>query len=428
MTYEQALDYIHSLMRFGIKPGLGRVRALCELLGNPQDKLRIIHVAGTNGKGSTCTMLAEICRAAGMKTGLYISPYVIDFRERMQVLTPSVITCGDANSPKGEPNMISHEDLARLTAHCKALAETIEEPITEFEFITALAFAWFAEQNCDVVVLEVGLGGRLDATNVIPPPWVSVITKIAYDHMDVLGNTLTLIAGEKCGIIKPTSPVVTTCEQGEEALAVIRRIAQGRGCALVEARMSECEVVSSDITGSHAVLAGLPVHVPLLGEHMCRNALTAVATARQIGLPDEAIVLGISRAKIPARMEILSTEPLVILDGGHNPDCAAALANALAQHLSGRKLGAICGMMADKDVAAYLRILRPHIGRLICVQPDNPRAIPAVELAAQARALGYKNVQPAQTLQEAIAQAEYPLLICGSFYLAGDARNLIASR
>jgi len=412
MTYDQALIYIHSLMRFGVKPGLGRVSALCERLGNPQEKLRFIHVAGTNGKGSTCTMLAEICRAAGMKTGLYTSPYVIDFRERMQV----------------DGEMIPHDDLARLAAHAKQLAETLKDPVTEFEFITALAFAWFAEQQCDVVVLEVGLGGRLDATNVIPPPWVSVITKIAYDHMDVLGNTLTLIAGEKCGIIKPTSPVVTTCEQGEEALAVIRRIAQGRGCALVEARMSECEVVSSDITGSHAVLAGLPVHVPLLGEHMCRNALTAVATARQIGLPDEAIVLGISRAKIPARMEILSTEPLVILDGGHNPDCAAALANALAQHLSGRKLGAICGMMADKDVAAYLRILRPHIGRLICVQPDNPRAIPAVELAAQARALGYKNVQPAQTLQEAIAQAEYPLLICGSFYLAGDARNLIASR
>ncbi|MCL2446780.1 MAG: bifunctional folylpolyglutamate synthase/dihydrofolate synthase [Oscillospiraceae bacterium] len=417
MTYDQALEYIHSLMRFGIKPGLGRVLALCELLGNPQEKLRFIHVAGTNGKGSTCTMLAEICRAAGMKTGLYTSPYVIDFRERMQVLAPSL--------KGGAEQYIPQDDLVRLTAHCKSLAETMDDEITEFEFITALAFAWFAEQQCDVVVLEVGLGGRLDATNVIPPPWVSVITKIAYDHMDVLGNTLTLIAGEKCGIIKPTSPVVTTCEQGEEALVVIRKIAQERGCALTEARMDDCEIVSSGITGSHAVLAGLPVHVPLLGEHMCRNALTALTTARVLGLPDNAIQVGISRAKIPARMEIVSAEPLVILDGGHNPDCATALANALAQHLPRQRIHAICGMMADKDVAAYLRILRPHIGRLICVQPDNPRAISAEELAAQARALGYNDVQPAASLETALQTAEYPLLICGSFYLAGDARHLL---
>lgn len=408
MTYDQALTYIHSLTRFGIKPGLGRVRALCELLGNPQEKLRFIHVAGTNGKGSTCTMLAEICRAAGMKTGLYTSPYVIDFRERMQV--------------NGE--MIPHEALARLTAQCKTLAETMKEPVTEFEFITVLAFAWFAQQQCDVVVLEVGLGGRLDATNIIPPPWMSVITKIAYDHMDVLGNTLTLIAGEKCGIIKPTSPVVTTCEQGEEALVVIRNIARERGCLLTEARMSDCEVLSSGITGSETVLAGLPVHVPLLGEHMCRNALTAVMTARQLGLPDEAIQRGISAARIPARMEILSAEPLVILDGGHNPDCATALANALAQHLPGQRITAICGMMADKDVEEYLQILRPHIGQLLAVQPDNPRAISAQRLAAQARVLGYDNVQPAASLEAALQTVKYPLLICGSFYLAGDARSL----
>ncbi|MCL2195549.1 MAG: Mur ligase family protein, partial [Oscillospiraceae bacterium] len=276
---------------------------------------------------------------------------------------------------------------------------------------------------CDVVVLEVGLGGRLDATNVIAPPWVSVITKIAYDHMDVLGDTLTLIAGEKCGIIKPTSPVVTTCEQGEEALVVIRRIAQERGCTLTEARMSDCEIVQSAITGSRAKLAGLDVHVPLLGEHMCRNALTAVVTARQIGLPDEAIAAGIAAARIPARMEILSAEPLVILDGGHNPDCATALANALAQHLPGQRVTAVCGMMADKDVAAYLQLLRPHIGRLITVQPENPRAISADELAAQARALGYDDVQPAGSLEEALGHS--PTLICGSFYLAGDARGMI---
>ena len=412
MTYRESLNYIHSLERFGIKPGLGRVRSLCEALGNPQHKLRFIHVAGTNGKGSTCTMLAEICAAAGLKTGLYTSPYVIEFRERMQV----------------NGAMIPEDDLARWTKTLREIAKTLPDPITEFEFITALAFAWFCEQGCDIVVLEVGLGGRLDATNVIPPPLVSVIMKIAYDHMDVLGNTLALIAGEKCGIIKATSPVVTTCEQPPEALAVIRKIAQERGCALTVPEPHQCEIISSDITGSEAVLDGLPVHVPFLGDHMCRNALTAVITARLLGLPDTAIAQGIAAARIPARMELLSREPLVLLDGGHNPDCARALSNALQTQLPGQRLCAICGMMADKDTTEYLSILRPHIGQLITCTPANPRAIPAEELAARARALGYENTTPAASIKEALRAAEYPLLICGSFYFAGEIKNSIAIR
>jgi len=408
MIYAQAIEYIHSLERFGIRPGLGRVSALCGALGNPQDKLNYIHVAGTNGKGSTATMLSEICVAAGMKTGLYISPYVTEFRERMQI----------------NGAMILEDDLCRWT---ETLVNT-SKPATEFEFVTALAFAWFAEQGCDIVVLEVGLGGRFDATNVIKAPLCSVITKISLDHTGILGDTLTRIAGEKCGIIKPGCPVVTTCEQPEEALAVIRATAAQQGCELTIPEASQCEIIASDITGSEAVLDGLRVRVPLSGRHMCRNALTAVHTARLLGLPDGAIQAGIANARMPARIEPLSREPLVLLDGGHNPDGAAALAAALAEYLPGQRLCAVCGMMADKDVTEYLRILRPHIHRIITCRPGNPRALSADALAELAREAGYENVTPAASVGQALRMAEYPLLICGSFYLAGEVRNSIAIR
>ena len=411
MNYFQTLQYIHSLERFGCKPGLERVRFLCKAIGSPQDKLRIIHVAGTNGKGSTCTMLAEICCAAGLKTGLYTSPYVIEFRERIRV----------------NGTMISEKDLCRWTETLRDISAAAPESITEFEFITSLAFAWFFEQGCDVVVLEVGMGGDWDATNVIPPPLCSVITKISYDHMDFLGNTLTEITGRKCGIIKPGSPVVTTCEQPKEALAVIRKTAKKHSCELIIPEEKQLKIVSSDITGSEAILDGLPVRIPLLGQHMCRNALTAVMAARLLKLPDEAIQSGIAAVRIPARMELISREPLVLLDGGHNPDGAQALVSALSEHLPGQRFCAICGMMADKDVEQYLRILRPHVGRMITCQPNNPRALSAEELAARARKIGYENAAPAASMEEALQAAEYPLLICGSFYLAGGVRALYSS-
>lgn len=405
MNYPEALRYIHSLERFGVKPGLERVRWLCRALGDPQDKLRgVVHVAGTNGKGSTATMLAETCAAAGRKTALYTSPYVIDFRERMQI----------------NHKMIPEGDLCRWTETLRGIAAASPEPVTEFEFITALAFAWFEEQRCDSVVLEVGLGGRFDATNIIRAPLCSVITKISLDHTQVLGDTLAQIAREKCGIIKPGCPVVTACEQPEEALAVIRATARARGCELIIPREDECEMISSDITGSEAILAGLRVRVPLIGRHMCKNALTAVRAARLLGLPDAAIQAGIASTRMPARMEVLSREPLILLDGGHNPDGAQALAAALGEYLPGQRLCAVCGMMADKDVAEYLRVLQPYISGYIACQPNNLRALPADHLAQLARNAGYENVTAAGSPEEALRLAAYPLLICGSFYLAGE--------
>ena len=406
MTYSQSLQYIHSLHRFGIKPGLERITALCAALGNPQERLRYIHVAGTNGKGSTCAMLAEIAVAAGLKTGLYISPYVYDFRERMQV--------------NGE--MIPKDDLCRLTQKTRAAAESLPDAVTEFEFVTALGFAWFAERSCDLVVLEVGMGGRWDATNVVASPLCGVIMKIAMDHMDVLGDTLAKIAAEKCGIIKPSCPVVSACGQDVEALDVIRATCESRNSPLAIAGEDECEIMSSSLAGSECVLAGLPVNVPLIGRHMCKNALAAVKTARLLGFPDEAIQKGIALVKIPARMEVLSVEPLALLDGGHNPDCARALAVALGEICPGQRFCFVCGMMADKDVPEYLRVLRPIAERFIACAPDHPRVLPAEKLAELAREAGYENVTAAASPEEALRLAKYselPVLIAGSFYLAG---------
>ena len=413
MTYQNALNYVHSLERFGILPGLERVRLLCEALGNPQKQLQFVHVAGTNGKGSACTMMAEVLRASGKRVGLYTSPYVIDFRERMQV--------------NGE--MIPREDVARLTQKLRE----IPVEATEFEFITAMAFAWFAEQNCDVVVLEVGLGGRYDATNIINKPLCSVIMKIAMDHTQVLGDTIEAIAAEKCGIIKPGCPVITTCEQPPEALRVIEETVRRHGCALHVPEISECEIIEFTIFGTRAVLTDIPVSVPLIGAHMCRNALTVVRAAKVLGIPDKAIQKGIERAKMPARMEILSREPLIILDGGHNPDGARALAAALQELLPGQRFTAVCGMMADKNVAEFLQAMQPVVGEWITCRPQNPRAMTAEELAALLQTSGQKataagSAQGALQLltQMGLPGKDRPVLICGSFYLAGEVRGYFA--
>jgi dihydrofolate synthase/folylpolyglutamate synthase len=405
-NYQAALQHIHSLERFGIVPGLERVAALCQALGNPQNRLRFVHVAGTNGKGSTCAMLAQILAAAGLRTGLFTSPYVTSFRERMQV----------------NGAMIAEEDVAALTERLRG----IPVGATEFEFVTAMAFEWFARRRCDIVVLEVGLGGRFDATNLIPPPLCSVITKIALDHTQVLGDTLEKIAFEKCGIVKAGSPVVVSCEQPPQALAVVTATAKARGCPCVCARLDECVIQACTLRGSRAVLAGLPVFVPPPGEHMCRNALTAVHVARLLGISDEAIQAGIARAALPARMEVLSQAPLVLLDGGHNPDGGRALAAALAKLAPNKKFLAICGMMADKDATAFLAALRPAVAEWITCQPDNPRALSAEALAGLVRQTGQK-ATAAGTVEGALRQGKgHHLFICGSFYLAGQARGQFA--
>lgn len=420
MTYEESLTYIHSLLRFGMKPGLARIEALLKRMGNPQRTLRFVHVAGTNGKGSVCAMLSEILQCAGYKTGLTISPYITDFCERMQI-----------NSTP-----ISHEELARQVERLKPLMEEISregEPVTEFEAVTALAFRWFSEQGCDVVVLETGLGGRFDATNVIETPLCSVITSIGLDHTDILGNTYRQIAFEKCGIIKPDGITVSYPQQEEEALAEIMRMAALQRNTLRMGNAGALEVNRMTVEGSDVVYGRLPLHIPLVGVHQHDNAITAVEAAwalRSAGLAIEDIHIqkGIAKTKWPARLEMLSKKPLVLLDGAHNPDGMRALVQTLKEVLTGRRIVAVMGMLRDKAYKEAAAVLAPLLEKAVCVTVDNPRALSGEALAEELRTHSVQT-QAAKTLEEAISLAfedvgeDDVLLVCGSLYLAGPARR-----
>ena len=412
MQYEEALQYIHSLEKFGIKPGMERITALCRAFGNVQERLRFIHVAGTNGKGSTSTMLANICRCAGYKTGLFISPYVLDFRERIQVNGEMI------------PKSALSDIVERIQPVADAMREHGESP-TEFEVITAAAFLFYAESECDMVVLETGLGGRLDSTNIIPCPEVSVITSVSLDHMAVLGNTVSEIAAEKCGIIKHGGATVTYPYQNPEALSVIRRTAQERENTLIVPDGETIEIINESIFGTDAVIDGLCVHIPMLGRHMVYNASMAVAAARSMGICDAHIARGVAESRMPARMEVLREQPLTIIDGGHNEDCANALRNAVNRFLPHRKIIGICGLMADKAYETYLSIVAPLFSALVTVTPDNPRALSAEALCEAAKPY-CANVTAAHSFKEACAFARAQagedgvVLACGSFYMVAD--------
>lgn len=410
MTYEQAVEYIHSLLRFGIKPGLSRTRKLLALLGNPEADLQFVHIAGTNGKGTTSTMLSNILQCAGYKTGLFTSPYVFDFRERMQV-----------NGQK-----IGKDDLASVTARVKTAADKMTaegECPTEFEAVTAAALLYFKEQNCDYVVLEVGLGGRFDSTNVIKSPKVSVITSVSLDHMGVLGDTVEQIATEKCGIIKSGCPCVTTDAQDKTALSVIRRTAAEQESALHIGSIKEAEILAQDLCSTDIFYHGMQIHIPLAGAHQVENTVGVITAAEALELPQSAIRSGIERTRMRGRMEIIGENPTVLIDGGHNAECGEALA-ALLQKFGG-KIHAVLGMMADKDCEAYLQAVLPHCTRVTAVTPSNPRAMDCSEMqklckkyCAQAEAIH----DPKAAYQNAVQNVEdgETVLVCGSFYMLSD--------
>ena len=420
MQYKEALDYIHARKRFGSRPGLDQIGKMMQLLGNPQEKLRVVHVAGTNGKGSTAAMIAAVLRAAGFKTGLTISPFVVDFCERIQI--------------NGE--YLFEEDLAEEITLLQPFADQVEE-LTEFELITAAAYDYFCRKDCDVVVAEVGLGGRFDATNSIRSPLVSVITPIGLDHTEILGDTIEQIAFEKCGIIKPGVPVVTSPEQDTNALAVILEQCSQKGCTLEQPTINAAGAVQLSLDGARFVYRDVEMQLPLLGRYQVANALTALKAAELAVQRCGGLVLsvqaardGLSKVRFPARMEVLCKNPLTILDGAHNPHGARALAQSLSL-LEGRPVTAVMGVLADKDSTAALQALAPHFRRLICVTPDNPRALDGHELAARADALGLTasaahSAQEAWELASAVAASENGAVVtCGSLYLAGQMRKVI---
>ena len=425
MTYEQAMEKVNHRLRFGIKPGLERISALLEKLGNPQKQLKFVHVAGTNGKGTTCTLIAGALKAAGYRTGLYTSPYVLEFRERFQI----------------DGKMIPKEELIQQVQVVSAAADEMEakgETITEFEFITALALRWFAHRKCDIVVLEVGMGGRFDATNVIDVPEVAAVASISLDHTAVLGDTVGQIAFEKAGIIKPGGTVVCYPDQKPEALLVLEEAAKERGANFRLAQLSIVKEQERSIYGTLLLYRAEPLLVPFVGEHQVKNAVTALTALEVLQekgwkISLRAIQEGFAQARIPARMEILGRDPLILLDGGHNPGCAAALRDVLTQHLAGKKLVAVMGMMADKDSRTALSILAPLFSAVRTLKPENPRSLSAEELAEEA-AVWCEDSQPCQEGVQALAEAEKlagedgAVIVCGSFYLAAEVRPMLLEK
>ena len=417
MTEQEAISYLHSLGRLGPAAGLARITRLMELLGNPQKELRFVHVAGTNGKGSTCAMTASILRKAGYRTGLYISPYIVTFRERIQL----------------DGEMIPPEELAWAVERVQAAAEQMRAegtPPVEFEAVTATALLWYAKAKADVVVLEVGLGGRFDATNVIPCTLCTVITPIGLDHTELLGDTLAAIAGEKCGIIKEGG-VTVTATQDPEALAVIMETCARRGNPLISGNRQAVRVLGEDFTGTRLQYGELELTLPLLGDYQVDNCVTAVETARLLNrrgltVPDQAIVEGIAAVRWPARMELLQQEPFVLLDGAHNQAGAEALARSLTR-LGAGKATMICGMLADKDWHGAVSRFLPFAQELLAVTPQSPRALPAEKLAAFAREEGVP-ARPCADGREAWRLAREkgtPVIICGSLYLAAELREVV---
>ncbi len=421
MNSTEAIEYIHSRLKFGLNPGMERITALCTALGNPQNSLRFIHVAGTNGKGSTSTMIASALTAAGYKTGLFTSPYVIDFRERIQV----------------DGEMISPDDLAKTVEQVKAACEEIEKDgivPTEFETITAAAFLYFKNVRCDVVVLEVGLGGLLDSTNIIKAPLVSVITSISTDHTAVLGDTIEEIAAQKSGIIKPNGVTVMYPEQEPKAQAVIVKTAEKNKNRLIIPQLSACHIKAETLNGTDIVFENLKLHIPFAGQHMVKNAVTAVCALRECGLniSDEQIVCGIAEAVMPARMEVIG-DGRVILDGGHNEGCAEAL-KAFVEKFVIRKRVGVCALMGDKDCETYLRIVAPLFDKMYLTAPDNPRSLPPHELCEMAQKYCKNCVavaSPIEACETALNDAENSsaiAVVCGSFYLAGEVRELLLEK
>ncbi len=420
MNCNEAIAYIHSLEKFGINPGLERIRALCEMLGNPQKKLKVIHVAGTNGKGSTSTVISNILRKSGYNTGLFISPYVTDFRERIQY----------------NGNMIEKSDLAVCVEMVKNAIENLADKgiqPTEFEAITATAFLYFEKKRCDFVVLEVGLGGRYDSTNIIEAPYVSVITSISLDHTAILGDTIEKIAAEKCGIIKFGAETVAYPFQDECAMEIIRKTCAERCNDLRVPDINKLKIKDEKLEGTEAEYDGIKFILPLAGKHMIYNTCTAIEAVRSlkrlaVDISEAAIIRGIESSLMPARLELIKKRPVVLLDGGHNEGCAFALADFIRKHLSDRRIVMVASMMSDKDYLSYLSIVAPLADTFIATRVDMPRALSSAELMKNASEF-CKNChdisEPAKAITAAknIITQDDALIVCGSFYLAGAIRD-----
>ena len=415
-----AINKIEQFQRFGSVLGLERISSLLELLGNPQDELKCIHIAGTNGKGSICKYLYESLRQAGYSVGLYTSPFLEVFNERIEL----------------DGKYITDEELEKYTSivleKVKVLTDRGEDSPTEFEVITAIAFLYFKEKNVDYVVLEVGLGGRGDSTNVIKKPLASVIASISFDHTDRLGNTLSEIAFEKAGIIKAGCPVITSAKS-EEALNVFREKVKKLGSEYYETKDIPFKVIKQDINGTEFSINNNTFMLTMLGNHQIENAICAIKTLYvlreegKIMISDEEIYEGIKRAKQIGRFEIFEN---VILDGAHNPDGARTLKETVLNILPNKKILMIVGMLKDKDVSNAIKSFSGIATDFIATEPPNDRRMKADELGSILSSFGntiaafpdYKDA----TLFALSKKNEYDyILFVGSLYLMGAVRKIV---
>ena len=418
MTGQEAVAYIDTFQWQAHAPGLERIRTLLHALGDPQKELKFVHVAGTNGKGSVCAYLASVLRCAGYRVGLCTSPFLEDFRERIQV----------------DGELIPPETLGELTELARPAAEAMEDHPTEFELITAVAMLYFRRCRCDIVVLEVGLGGALDASNVIDVPEAAVITVMGMDHAAILGPTLGDIAAAKAGIIKPGGAVVSFggCP---EADAVIRERCREQGAQLTEVDFSRLRVVGTGLDGTDLEFAPYgALHVPLVGLYQAKNAAVAITTVEVLEkrgweISRRALEQGLASVCWPGRLEVVRRAgPVILRDGAHNAHGMAATVESLRALFPGKKLTILMGVMADKDVEDMLKLLAPIAGQVFTVRPESPRAMPAEELAALVNRYGVPAVPCAGVaagLQAAAEAAGADGAVCtlGSLYLVGEVRR-----
>lgn len=433
MNYQEALDYIHGTYKFGSKLGLDNIRYLLELMDNPQKDLNIIHVAGTNGKGSTSSFLSSILVEEGYKVGLFTSPYLEEFTERIRI--------NNKNIPK--------KDLGNITEKVKIKVDQMikegKSHPTEFEIVTAIAFEYFKEKKVDYVVLEVGLGGRLDSTNVIEKPLVSVITPIDMDHRDYLGDTLKEIAYEKAGIIKEKGFVVSH-SQNPEALEVLKEVCCERESKLFIAPINDIDIKTYngletlfDIDINNKKYENMVIK--LIGKHQANNATVALTTIEVLKqyyglkISIESIKEGLKKAKWPGRLEVLSRKPYLLIDGAHNPHGAKALREAIKEIFEFDRLIGVIGILGDKDVDGILSEIVPLCDKVIVTKPNNPRALSIDKLAS--KIVTYKNdnqiiksesISNAVDISIKISESNDLIVYFGSLYMIGEVRTKLMEK
>ncbi len=419
MRYEEQVNIIESLPRFGQASGLSRMRRLMARLDDPQKDLRFVHIAGSNGKGSTAVFCDSILRKAGYHTGLFMSPYIYDFRERIQL--------------RGE--LVDKELFARgfeaVMPVVQAMAAEGEQCV-QFEVITALALWIFRQAGCEVVVLEVGIGGKLDSTNIIDAPLAAVITSLSLEHTGMLGNTLSEIAEQKCGIIKPGCRVAAYCDLPEEAEAVVRSTCSGFGIMPAIADRGKLTVHRSDATGSTFAYEGQTYRIAMAGAHQVYNSLTALMAVRclreaGLAISQQAVEAGLASAGIPGRLQFIPGRPSVLLDGAHNPEKIRSLRAFLDANFPDTPIVAVMGMLDTKDDAACVPLVAERSAAFVATLPPDGRAVPVgrlMELAAPYTTV-YSNPDPAEAarLARKLCPKDGLVLVCGSMYLLSDAKT-----